>query len=48
MNALQRKALEDDAGLGEIHRQLVHIGLRVLAMGALKIGKLDNLQLFQG
>ncbi len=44
----QRKVLEDDAGLGKIHRQLVHIGLRLFAVGALEVGKLDNLQILGG
>jgi hypothetical protein len=43
----QRIALKDDAGLGKIHCQLVHIGLRVLAVGALEVGKLDNLQILR-
>ena len=40
------KALKDDARLGEIRDQLVHVGLRLLAMGALEIGELDQLKVF--
>src|SRR5579875_3363495 len=36
--------LEDNARLGEIGGKLIHVGLRLLAMRALKIGELDQFQ----
>ena len=47
MNGGKRKVLKDDARLGKIHCQLVHVGLRFLAMGALEIGKLDQFQVLR-
>ena len=44
MDALQRVVLKDDVGFRKIHGQLVHIGLRFLAMGALEVGELHQLE----
>jgi hypothetical protein len=44
----QRIVLEDDARLGEVVHELVHVGLRLFAMRALEIGKLDDLEVFGG
>jgi hypothetical protein len=40
--------LEDDAGFGKIHCQLVHVGLRILAMRALEIGEFHQFQVLRG
>ena len=48
MDRCNRIVLKDDAGLGKVHRQLVHVGLRFLAMGALEVGELDQLQILGG
>ena len=41
-------ALEDDAGLGKIDGELVHVGLGFLAMGALEVSELDQFQILGG
>ncbi len=48
MNRGKRIVLKDDARLGKIHRELVHVGLRLLAMGALEIGELNQFQILGG
>ena len=37
--------LKDDARLGEIGDELVHVGLRFFAMRALEVGKLDQFKI---
>ena len=38
----QRIVLEDDARLGEIGDELIHVGLRLFAVRALEVGELDE------
>ena len=47
MHGLQRKVLEDNARLGKICRQHVHIRLDSLAVRALEVGKLHQFQIFR-
>src|ERR1035437_9138627 len=44
----QREELEDDVGLGKIFYDLVHRGLRLTAMGTLKVGELDEFEILAG
>ena len=37
--------LKDDAGLGKIRSQLVHVGLRLFAVRALEVGELDQFEI---
>src|ERR1700733_4779430 len=45
MDGSNGKVLKDDSRLGVIRNQLVHVGLRLFAVRALEVGKLDQLQI---
>src|SRR5579872_5194907 len=47
MNGGQRIVLENDARLGKVRGQLLHVGLRLFAVGALEVGKLDQFQILR-
>ena len=48
VNGRQRVVLEDDARLGKICNELVHVGLRGFAMRALKIREFDQFKVLCG
>ena len=45
MNRGKGIVLKDDARLGKIGDQLVHVGLRLLAVGALEVSELDEFEI---
>ena len=47
MNARKRIVLEDDARLGKVGDELVHVGLRGFAMRALEVGELDEFEILR-
>ena len=48
MDVDQREVLEDDVGRGEVVLELLHDALGLLAVGALEVGKLDDLEVLAG
>ena len=48
MNDGNGKGLKDNARLGKIRGELIHVGLRLLAVRALEVGKLDHLKILRG
>ena len=47
MDGRDGKVLKDDARLGKIRDQLVHVGLRLFAVRALEVGELHQLQILR-